>query len=87
MHLGAASPGRFKAHADFHALDRLLGHHGLSEPAVELAIPLGVRAQADGQPVDADLHHATERVALLADAVDEFGHLGVAFGMQRIDGA
>jgi hypothetical protein len=83
-----AAPRRLEAHANLHALDRLHRHHSLGESAVELAVPLRVRAEADRQAVHMHLHDAAERVALLADRVDERRDLGVAFGMQRyIEGA
>ncbi len=87
VNLRAAPPRRLEAEADLDALDRLHGHHGLRDPAVELAIPLRMRAEADRQAVDPHLDHAAEGVALLADAVDELRHLRITFGMERIDGA
>ena len=71
MDLRAAAAGRLEAQADLDALDRLHGHHGLGQPAVELAVPLGVRAQAEGQALDAHFDDAAERVAVFAGGVDQ----------------
>ncbi len=67
VNLRAAAPGRFEAEADLDAFDRLHGHHRLGEPAVELAVPLGMRAEAERQAFDAHLDDAAERVALFAE--------------------
>ena len=67
----ARPPGRFEAQADFDAFDRLHRHHRLRQAAVELAIPLGVRAQAERQPFDAHFDDAAQRVAFLAGGVDQ----------------
>ena len=63
--LRAGTPGRLETHADLDPLDRLHRHHGLGQPAVELLVPLRVRAEAEGDALDADLDHAAQRVALL----------------------
>ena len=85
VHLRAAAPGRLEAETDLNSLDRLHGHDGLRQPAVELAVPLRVRSQSDRQAVHPDFDHAAERVALLANSVDKRGHLGIAVGVQGID--
>ena len=36
---------------------------GLGQPAVELLVPLGVRAESEGHALDADLDDAAQRVA------------------------
>ena len=69
--LGAGPPGRLEAQADLDPLHRLHGHHGLGQPAVELAVPLGVGAQPEGHALDADLDDAAQRVAGALAVVDE----------------
>ena len=63
--LRAAVPGRLESHPDLDPLDRLHRHHRLGQPAVELLVPLGVRAEAEGHALDADLDDSAQRVALL----------------------
>ncbi len=83
--LRAGTAGRREAQADFDALDRLHGHHRLSQPAVELAIPLGVRAQAEGHAVHLHLDDAAERVAVLAGAIDQLLDRRVALEVESVD--
>ena len=85
VHLRAGPPGRLESQADLHALDRLHGHHGLRQTAVELAVPLGMRAQAERQPLDAHLDDAAQRVAFLPLGVDQLLDGRVAVGVERID--
>ena len=87
MHLRPAAAGGLEAHADLDTLDRLHGHHRLRNATIELAIPLGMRAEADRQPHDLHFHDATERVALLADPVDETRHVRITIGEKGIDRA
>ena len=69
--LGAAAPGRLEPQADLDPLDRLHRHDRLGQPAVELAVPLGVRAQSEGHALDADLDDAAQRVAGPLALVDQ----------------
>ena len=61
--LRAGRPRGLEAHADLDALHRLHGHHRLRQAAVELFVPLRVRAESVGQALDADLDDAAQRVA------------------------
>ena len=63
--LGARPPGGLEAQADLDPLDRLDRHHGLGQPAVELPVPLRVRAESEGDAFGADLDQPAERVAPL----------------------
>ena len=87
MHLRPTAAGRLEAHANLDALDRLHCHHGLRKPSVELAIPLGVGAEADRQARNLHFDDASERIALLTDPVDETRHVRITSGEERIDGA
>ena len=87
VHFGTAAAGRLKSHADLHPLDRLHGHDGLRESAVELAIPLCMRSQTDRQAIHPHLNNAAERVALFAHAINEFCHQRIFLGVERIDAA
>ena len=76
-----------KPHADLDAFHGLHGHHGLGQAAVELLVPLGVRAESVGQALDADLDDAAQRVAGLLAAIDQFGDLVVTIGIERVHDA
>ena len=70
VHARPNAAGRFKSQTDLHSLDRLNGHHRLSQSAVQFLVPLSVGSQAEGQAFHTDLHHSTQRVTGLAGFVD-----------------
>ena len=85
--LRAGRPRGLKTHADLDAFHRLHGHHGLGQAAVELLVPLGMRAESVGQALDANLDDAAQRVAGLLAVIDQFGDLVVAIGIEGVHDA
>ncbi len=82
--LEAGKPRRLKPHADLDAFDRLHGHDRLGEPAIELLVPLGVRAEAKGDALDADFDDPAERVAGPLDLIDHRLEFVVLVGVQGV---
>ena len=70
VYTGPRAARRLEAEPDLDALGRLHAHQGMRQPAVELAIPLGVTAETGRQPDRDRLDHAAERVARLLALVD-----------------
>jgi len=87
VNLRPAPLGGLETQTDLNAFDGLDAHHGLRQPAVQLAVPLRVAAQPEGQPVDADLDNAAERVAFLADLIDQRHDRRVGFRVQAVNRA
>ena len=85
MDLGAGTPGGLEAHPDLDPLDRLDRHHGLGEPAVEFLVPLRVRAEAEGDALDADLDDAAQSVPFVCRPIDAGENFGVLVGVQGIE--
>ncbi len=73
--LAPPSSGHAEAVAQLDALDRLDAHERLRQQGVELAIPVDVAAQPDGQAVAQHLDHAAQRIALGSGGLD-LGHHG-----------
>ena len=71
---GAARAGLGERVADLHALDGLDRHQRGGEPRVELAVPLGVRAEARRHAVREHLDDAAERVGVPLGGVDLGDH-------------
>ena len=84
VNLGARMPGGLEPQADFHPLDRLHGHDRLGQPAIEFFVPLGVRAQAEGDALDANFDDTAQRVAGPLHLVDELLDLPVLVGIQGV---
>ena len=84
MDLGADAPRRRHAVADRHRLHRVNRKNGLADAAVELLVPLHVRAQARGHPARGGDDGAAEGLAGLAGAVDLRDHRGPVLA---VDGA
>ena len=84
VYLGTGSPGGFKTHADFDSLDRLDGHHRLSQSAIELAIPLGMGPESKGNAIDSHFDDPAKRVTVLACPIDEGLDRRISFQIQSI---
>ena len=65
---------RFGTDADANRLDRRNRHQRLREPAVELAVPLDVAAEADGHAGGDDLEAAAHRVSRRFRRVNRLDH-------------
>ena len=74
MHLGADAPRRGHGVAHRHALHRMNGEDGLADAAVELLVPLHVRAEADGDVV---------RGPAVEEGVDLLQHPRALRGVER----
>ena len=85
MNLGAGTPGGLETQADFHPLDRLHRHDRLGQPAIELLVPLCVRAQAEGDALDANFDDTAQGVARPLRLVDELLDLPVLVGIQGVE--
>ncbi len=75
-------PGLLEPEPELDALDDVDAHDRGRQRGVEAPIPVDVRAEPDGQPVDDDLEHAADRVAGRTCLVDAGDHrrLGVRVG-------
>src|SRR5579872_6426818 len=73
--VGATPSRAFEPGAELDGLDRVDRHHGLGEPAVELAVPVHVAPEPRWEPARYDAKRASDRVAKLADLVDQLDHL------------
>ncbi|MGC4083840.1 MAG: hypothetical protein QM736_17440 [Vicinamibacterales bacterium] len=71
----SGKPGDLRADADADPLDRLDRHERLRETPIELAVPLHVAAETDGQTAHDHLEAATDRVARFLRGVDDLLHL------------
>ena len=71
MNLRAASPRHLEAEADLDAFHRLNAHQRLRQPAVELAIPLRVRAQTRRQSQSDDFEDTAQSVAFFLTLFDQ----------------
>ena len=70
-----------EAEPELDALDDVDAHDGRRERGIEPAVPVDVRAQPDGQPVDHDLEDAADRVAGRPRLVDAGDHRGLRVGV------
>ncbi len=68
--LRAGEAGAGEGVADFDTLRSVDAQHRLADPAVQLAVPVDVRAEADRDVKGDDLQNAAERVAGLFRLVD-----------------
>ena len=75
--LGAGAAAGGQGGADLHRLDGRYRHHRLGQPAVELLVPLRVRAEAGGHAVGDHGDRAAQGVAVVAGLVDQGDHLGL----------
>ena len=82
--VGVAAPdaGDLEAVADLDALHRLDAHQRLGEQAVDLAVPVHVRAEPGRHAVAEHLDHAAERVADLGRGLDLADHRGLGLGVE-----
>src|SRR6266545_3876819 len=83
--LGAGSSRGLEAHADLGAFDGVNGAEGSGEPAVELAVPLHIRAQADGAVEGHHLEDATQRIAGRLRLIDGLDHGALGRGVSAAD--
>ena len=74
MGRAAATPGDLEPVTDLDALDGLDAHDRLRQQGVELAVPVHVAAEADGDAEAEHLDHAAERVAVLGRGLDLGDH-------------
>ena len=75
VHLRARAPRALDAVADRHRLDRRNRHQRLGEPAIELAIPLHVAAEADRHVAGDHFKRSAEGVAGFLGRIDRRHHL------------
>ena len=87
MHLRTRSSSRFKSKPNFDSFDRLNRHYRLSNPPIELSVPLGVRAEPKGQSLDPNFNHAAECISGLPSLVDQVLDRFVLVRIQRVDAA
>ena len=72
---GRAEPPRLlEPEPELDALDDVDAHDRGRQRGIQPTIPVDVRAQPDGQPVDDDLEHAADSVARRARLVDAGDH-------------
>src|SRR5437879_4243646 len=71
VHGRSAPSCALEAEADLDPLGGLHAHERVREPAVELAVPLGVAPEPGGQTHDERLDHAAQRIPLGLALVDE----------------
>src|SRR4030095_4960519 len=83
--LAPGAPGGREAQADLAAFDGVNGAEGSGEPAVELAVPLHVRAQADRAVEGHHLEDATQRIAGRLRLVDGLDHGALGGGIGAAD--
>src|SRR5262245_39259770 len=76
----ARERGRAKARTDLHAFDRIDAHDGAGEIAVELAVDR--RAETGWHALRQNLDDRSDRGALLAHAVEQFGKTRGRFGIR-----
>ena len=77
--------GRLEAQADLDALHRGNGHQQPGQPAVELAVPAHVAAEAHDHAARDHLDLAAQRVAGLLGLVDPADDLGLDLGVEHPD--
>ncbi len=73
------------AGADFNTFYGLDAHYGLRKFAVESFIPLGVRAEADGNVVGDDFKNAADSVACFQNGVDFGFHFFLCCGVDAAE--
>ena len=78
----AEPPGLLEPEPELDALDDVDAHDRRGQGGIEPAIPVDVRAEPDRQPVDDDLEHAADRVAVRARLVDAGDHRGLGVGVR-----
>ena len=84
LRAGACRNGEAAADLDpFHGVD---AHDGLSQEAVQLAVPLDVRAQPDGDAGSRHLEYTAQGVAGLAGGIDSPHHALGGLGVGAADG-
>ena len=86
VRFGAGAFGDREAGADLDTLRGVDAHHGLGELAVQLAVPLHVRAEADRDAGGPHLEGAAERIAGLFGGVDGGDHALAGCGVGAADG-
>src|ERR1041385_141573 len=74
VHLRAATTRHLEAQADLDPLHRLDTHERAREPAVELQVPLRVRAETWRHPQRDDFKDAAQRIALFLAVFDQLDH-------------
>src|SRR5690606_11842773 len=82
VHRGARAARPLEAEAELDALDRLDGHEGLGQTAVEPGVPGDVAAEADGHAPGHDLEHAAEGVPRGPSLVHRLDHAGLRLEIQ-----
>ncbi len=86
VRFGAGAFGDAEAGPDLDALRGVDAHHGLGELAVQLAVPLHVRAEADRDAGRPHLEDAAERIAGFFGGVDGGDHALPGCGIGAADG-
>ena len=91
MDLRAAPARHFEAEADLHPFDRLNAHQRLRQTAVELAVPLRMRAQPRRQAQGHNLEDTAQGIAFFFALLDQGDHfffrLGIGSAHGRLLGA
>ena len=85
MDLRAGTARRLEAEANLGALDGMDGAEGSGQAAVELAVPLDVRAQAHGAAEGDHLEDPAQGIAGSLGLVDRLDHAPLRLGVRAAD--